>query len=523
MNGIVGEPEEMLITRCVRHSAAFAALLLLMVVANPSIARAGAAAGPIDFRSYAIGSVNGADRKYFTVHLVPGTSARQAEHIAAFFRRSGLTINTDSQDDILFASGTYAQAGAAAHVTFVRAAYLGRRFITIAGRETYPSDIAAHIMATTLADGPTARVSSFANPNGIEVGPASGYGPSDIASYYDYGSIESLGHGGGGTNIAVVLCGGIYPPDVQSYENFFGLPTNVPKVVPVDGGSSGTYFNTTGQVELIFATANSATVTAYIVPSACTYGDIADGVAKVLADDSTTKYEALVIGYGDFEDAYHSFGGDGYVTAEDADFAGLAAKGTTTFASNGDAGAFSYLTAGDVGVFFPGSDPNVVSVGVTMAVASSSSPPKRSFEPASYISGGGVSAKFTIPKWQKGIPGIASATMRNVPDVSFNGDCQFEYYVLYAGSRYLACGSVFGATQWAGLLALVDAGRANALKSPLANVPGKLYAERKVSGLFTDVTVGCNGIYCAASGYDNVTGLGVPDASIVYSTLVGLP
>jgi kumamolisin len=510
-------------TRCIRHSAAFAALLLLTLIANTSIAHAGAAGGPIDYRAYAVGSVNGADRKYFTVHLAPGTSAQQAEHVAAYFRHAGLTISSDAQDGILFARGTYAQAAAAAHVTFVRAAYLGRRFITIAGRETYPPDVAAHIVTTTLADGPTARVSSFANPNGIEVGPASGYGPSDIASYYDYASIESLGNGGSGMNIAVVLCGGIYLPDVQSYENLFGLPTNVPKVVSVDGGSGGTYYNTTGQVELIIATANSATVTAYVVPTACTYGNIADGVAQVLADDSTTKYQALVIGYGDFEDAYHAFGGDSYVTAEDADFASLATKGTTTFASNGDSGAFSYLTDGDVGVFFPGSDPNVVSIGVTMAVASSSSPPKRSFEPASYISGGGVSAKFTIPKWQKGVPGLASTTMRNVPDVSFNGDCQFEYYVLYAGSRYLACGSVFGATSWAGLLALVDAGRASALKAPLAKVPSKLYAERKVAGLFTDVTVGCNGIYCAAPGYDNVTGLGVPDASILYSTLVGLP
>jgi subtilase family serine protease len=513
----------MLSTRLIRHSAAFVGLLLLAQVANTSIARAGAASGPIDFRAYAVGSVNSADRKYFTVHLTPGTTASQVERVAAYFRSRGLTITSDTSDGILFASGTYAQASAAAHVTFLRAAFLGRRFATIAGRETYPPDIAAHILATTIADGPSARASSFANPNGIEVGPASGYGPADIASYYDYGSIESLGHGGSGMNIAVVLCNGIFLPDVQSYENLFGLPTNVPNVVSVDGGSSGTAFNTTGQVELIIATANSATVTAYVVPSSCTYGDIADGVAKVLADDSTTKYQALVIGYGDFEDAYHAFGGDNEVTAEDADFASLAAKGTTTFASNGDAGAFSYLTNGDVGVFFPGSDPNVVSVGVTMAVASSSSPPKRSFEPASYISGGGVSTKFAIPKWQKGLRGIASSTMRNVPDVSLNGDCQFEYYVLYADSRFLACGSVFGAGTWAGLLALVDAGRASALKAPLAKVPAKLYAEHGVSGLFTDVTVGCNGIYCAGPGYDNVTGLGVPDASILYSTLVGLP
>jgi kumamolisin len=513
----------MLSTRLIRHSAAFAGLLLLSLLASTSIAHAGAAGGQIDFRSYAVGEVNGADQKYFTVHLTPGTSAKQTEHIAAYFRGHGLTIQTDAEDGILFARGTYAQAGAAAHVAFLRAAYLGRRFVTIAGRESYPPDIATHILATTLADGPAARIASFANPNGIEVGPSSGYGPADIASYYDYGSIESLGHGGSGMNIAVVMCGGIFAPDVQSYENFFGLPSNVPKIVPVDGGSTGTFFNTTGQIELIIATANSATVTAYVVPTACTYGDIADGVAQVLADDSTINYQALVIGYGDFEDAYHAFGGDNLVTAEDADFAMLAAKGTTTFASNGDAGAFSYLTAGDVGVFFPGSDPNVVSVGVTMAVASSSSPPKRSFEPASYISGGGVSAKFAIPKWQKGIGGIASATMRNVPDVSLNGDCQFQYYVLYAGSRYLACGSVFGASTWAGLLALVDAGRASALKSPLPKVPAKLYGERKVTGLFTDVTVGCNGIFCAAPGYDNVTGLGVPDASILYSTLVGLP
>ncbi len=510
-------------SRLIRHAAAYAGALLVLFASGTSIARAGAANGPIDFRAYTVGGVDGAAQKYFTVHLVPNTSTVQTARVARYFRGYGLAVTVDAEDGILFAHGTYAQAGAAAHVGFSRVAYLGRRFVTILGREAYPPDIASRILATSIADGPSARSSSAVNPDGIEVGPANGYGPADIASYYDYGSIESLAGGGSGINVAIVLCGGISMSDVQNYEKFFGLPTNVPKVVSVDGGSTGTYFNTTGQVELVIATANAATVTAYVVPSTCSYANIADGVAQVLADRSTIDYKALVIGYGDFEDAYASFGGSTYVTAEDSDFSKLNAKGTTIFAGNGDSGAFSYLTAGDVGVFYPASDPNVVSIGVTMAVASSTSPPTRSFEPASYISGGGVSADFAIPKWQVGVPGLASKTMRNVPDVAINGDCQFEYYVTYAGSRFLACGSVYGASTWAGLLALVDAGRSAAHKSALANVPAKLYNERNVSGFFTDVTVGCDGVYCASAGYDNVTGLGVPNASVLYSTLVGLP
>lgn len=511
------------LARVVRHMASCAGAVLFMFVAGVTPAQAGAANGPVDFRAYAQGGVGGGAPKFFTVHLTDGATPAQAARVASYFRSFGLRITPDTGDGILFAQGTYAQAAAAAHVSFSRVAYRGRSFVTILGRETYPRDIAAHIAATTLADGPSAGAAASANPNGIEVGPAAGYGPADIASYYDYGSIESLASGGSGTNIAIVVCGGISLPDVQNYETFFGLPANVPKIVKVDNGAVGTAFNTTGQVELAIASANAATVTAYEVPSGCSYANIADAVAQVLADRATIDYEALVIGYGDFEDAYVAFGGESMVTAEDADFAKLAAKGTTTFAGNGDSGAFSYLTAGDVGVFFPGSDPNVVSVGATMAVASASSPPKRTFEPASYISGGGVSSQFVIPKWQKGVRGMASATMRNVPDVSLNADCQFQYYIMYAGSRYLGCGTVFAASTWAGLLALVDAGRAAAHKSVLANVPAKLYGERKVSGFFTDVTVGCNGIYCAAPGYDNVTGLGVPDASVLYSTLVGLP
>jgi kumamolisin len=501
-----------------RAAAALASLAIWQLVGQSAWA---GGAVKFDAAAHVAGPVDGAARTYFTVRLQPGSTAQDAEVVAGYLRGFGISVTSDVDDGILFASGSYAQTGLAANSRFATVSSHGSRFVALLGRPSFPPAVASRIRETTLGGGPPALGPTGPDPDGIVTGPASGFHPADIFKYYDYGSIETSGSQANNEHIAIVTCGAVSDSDVETYETDDGLPTNVPTAVQVDGGSTTTGFYTTALIEVLAATAQLASITDYVLPNACNVTNIADATAKVLADEKTANYVALVLIYGDFEDVYEYYGLDSTLMAEDGDFKSLAAKGVTSFVANGDDTGFSNLEAGDPGVFFPASDPNVVTIGTTMALVNGSG--NRLFEPASYSSNGGVSELFAIPKWQKSVPGIASKTMRNSPDVSFNGDCQLEYYAIYQGGTYYACGSGFGADSWAGLLALVDAGRTTALKKPLGAVASKLYGQRSVSGFYTDVTVGCNGVYCAGTGYDEVTGLGVPDATIVYNTLVGLP
>jgi kumamolisin len=501
----------------------FAFFISTSLILSSSVAPALAAnAAPADLHAYFLGPVSGVAAKYFTVALRDGTTERDAIAVASYFRGYGLVVTIDAENGLLFVRGTYGQASAAAHVGFERGLYRGLPFVTMDRPETYPAVVASHILATTLNDGVTAHGGGM-SPD-VGVADANGYTPPDIDTYYDFGSIETSGDEGSGQTAAYVSCGAIATADLNQFESLYGLPTNTPTFVNVDGGSTTTDFPDTGVVERLIGTAPKASITVYVIPNSCLLSNIADAVAKVLSDDTTKKYRALVEPYGNSEDVYQSSGSESDLTAESTNFGKLVAKKTTIFTTNGDNGAYSFLEPGDVGVYYPASDPNVVGVGTTTATSVSATNPTRSFESASYASGGGSSVDFAIPAWQKGVAGMISTTQRNVPDVAFNGDCHTWYQATYAGSNsYDVCGGAYGASTWAGLLLLVDAGRKTAGKSALSGLSATLYANRTTADFYTDITEGCNGFYCAGSGWDAVSGLGSPNASVVYSTLVALP
>ncbi len=83
-------------------------------------------------------------------------------------------------------------------------------------------------------------------------------------------------------------------------------------------------------------------------------------------------------------------------------------------------------------------------------------------------------------------------------------------------------GTSMGAPQWAGLLAIVDQGRALAglgsLDGPQQVLP--LLYQLAGSSDFHDITSGSNGNYYAGPGYDAVTGIGSPVANLLVPDLV---
>ncbi len=199
--------------------------------------------------------------------------------------------------------------------------------------------------------------------------------------------------------------------------------------------------------------------------------------------------------------------------------------GMSYLAATGDSGA---------GVSWPAVSPRVLAVGGTRLAWSGSG--TRS-ESAWSLGGGGISQYTAKPSYQtNAVPGMGSPARRALADVAFNADPYTGQYVATmpaAGgtpSWISAGGTSLATPQWAGLLAIANAVRAQAGKAPLGAPHAALYASiasvpGNYAAAFGDITSGSNGgcATCAAkTGYDTATGLGTPNAQALVSGLSGV-
>ena len=222
-------------------------------------------------------------------------------------------------------------------------------------------------------------------------------------------------------------------------------------------------------------------------------------------------------------------------------FGGIEGSWTLSYSSVFTAEKMTYLAAtGDNGVQvnWPSVDPNVLAVGGTSFTYSGTS---TRTELGWSGTGGGTSAYVPKPSYQSNaVPGMGNVARRATPDVAFNSDPNTGQYIatMTPGSSTVtwvsAGGTSLAAPQWAGLIAVANAVRAQAGKPPLGAPHAALYGQiasvpgNYASG-FADITKGANGtcaLCSAKSGYDTVTGLGTPNFASLLSALVsstGIP
>jgi subtilase family serine protease len=201
--------------------------------------------------------------------------------------------------------------------------------------------------------------------------------------------------------------------------------------------------------------------------------------------------------------------------------------GVTFVASSGDSGFFNshqVNSVDQIGVEWPASDPNVLSVGgTTLSTTANGSYVGETVWDLNYDasaggwwgSGGGLSRVYAEPSYQDG---VQRTGVRTVPDVAYNADINSGVLVYNSLDGWGPVGGTSAAApQWAGLIAEADQGRAlvglNPLDGPSQTLPA-IYTRPATD--FHDITSGSNG-YPATPGYDLATGLGTP---IVYR-LVG--
>ena len=206
--------------------------------------------------------------------------------------------------------------------------------------------------------------------------------------------------------------------------------------------------------------------------------------------------------------------------------------GVTFIASSGDSGA--YDSPGSRGVSCPASSAYVLSVGgTTLSTDRNGDYMGESGwgngEMSYYYggSGGGLSSYVRRPSYQKKT--VPKGTVyRSVPDVSFvadpsTGAAVYDSWDSPSSPWIQIGGTSLSAPMWAGVIAIVNQGRALAGKRSLNGVKQTIPMLYKLPASdFNDITAGNNG-YTATSGFDLVTGRGTPIVNLLAMDMAGLP
>jgi kumamolisin len=340
--------------------------------------------------------------------------------------------------------------------------------------------------------------------------------PLQLAQLYDFPAGD-----GSGQCIALVEMGGGYDTaDLTAYFKELGVGQPRVEAVSVDqaknaptGDPNGPDGEVTLDVEIAGALAPAALIAVYFAPNS--EAGFVDAVSAAL-HDSQRKPSVISISWGAPESAWsqQSLGAlnDAMQTA--------VALGVTVCAASGDSGSADGVGDGADHVDFPASSPYALGCGGTHVTASNGQITRETVwgNGEDGATGGGVSATFALPAWQKGLRvvrssgGAGALVRRGVPDVAADADPSTGYVVRVAGAETVVGGTSAVAPLWAALIARINATRSK----PVGFVNAKLYAQPDA---FNDVTSGSNGDYSAGPGWDACTGLGTPVGSKVAAVL----
>lgn len=356
--------------------------------------------------------------------------------------------------------------------------------------------------------------------------PDRGLTPSALLTTYNADKLATGGFTGKGITIVIFAFNGYDQTDLDSFSTMFALPRFTPEMLgdplPVAHGE------TTMDLQVAHAIAPDARKV--VVNARPTVeGDGAYQKIGKLMEDTDRAYPGAVwsISIG--------WGCDKLLTAADLAPVRSALRtaqshGTTAFNASGDLAGLeckggsdwdSVPGPDDVGLDSVSSLPEMTSVGGTTLSTDTRGvwlAEQTWFDvPLSQGTGGGVSALFDLPPWQRIAAGQAPAARntgkRMTPDISAVADPFTGVKIVLEGNVVVGGGTSQSAPIWAGLTAVMD-------QYLLAN-GGDLIGEinpllyRIASGAprpaFRDITLGANAVDTAGPGYDLVTGLGTPD------------
>jgi kumamolisin len=365
--------------------------------------------------------------------------------------------------------------------------------------------------------------------------------PQELAAAYNFPD----GDGSGLTIGLIELGGRVVDSDLKTFARAANLP-RVAKVMSVEAESrtsdSIDDADSTGEVmldvEVLASLCPAATIVAYFA-NFTEEGWI--NVIDAAIHDTIRNPSVLSVSWG-LAEGDNIWTGQAMAAVNDA-LKEAATLGIPVCIAAGDDGSSDQVTDGRAYVDFPSSSPYALCVGGTALQKGADHNEETVWKDGDGLradgggsTGGGVSAVFARPDWQKAIdissvnPGAIAG--RCVPDVAANAAGSTGYFMVAGGKSQVSGGTSAAAPLWAGLLARInaqlDASKRLNYLTPLLYAPvsksGKALGEIGCN----DITQGDNdtaaaGGYSAGPGYDAVTGWGSPNGTALLQALAGAP
>lgn len=368
--------------------------------------------------------------------------------------------------------------------------------------------------------------------------------PADLEQRYNF----PPGDGAGQNIVIAEFGGGYFADDVTAYCSKFQRPTPNVQAVAIDAPAYtlqqtlalppqrrrqvlGDSVEVMMDVEIVAGLCPKASISVYF----STFDQ--RGWVDLLNQVIKAKPVALSCSWGLAEDD-PSWSGNA-VSAIDDRLNAARLLGITTCVSSGDDGSGDQIDDGHAHIDFPSSSPNSLGVGGTMLTKSPSAvrevawweSPGRRTQNGGGATGGGVSTVFSRPAWQNvKVKSLNSGSIdgRVAPDIAALSGPPF-YDLIFLGKDAPNGGTSASAPLWAALIARVNA-KLPAVKqqrflTPLLYQDGS-NGQPVGKGSSRDITVGNNTSnpepgkgYKAGSGFDAVTGWGVPDGMKLLNAL----
>jgi kumamolisin len=458
-------------------------------------------------------------------------TAADYDKVTQWLTKAGFTITRQDTNHLaLFVRGKISRVQDEMQVSFARVSYEGTEYTSAITAPSVPADLSPLIVGINGLQ-PHIRMHKhfIVRPSSL-TGTNAPYLPSQIAQAYNANTLYSSSITGTGQAIAIVIDTFPAASDLTSFWSTYGVNqsiNNVKFIQVVPGTLPPAEGEETLDTEWSSSIAPGAQVRVYAAQSLA-FNNL-DQTYQQIYSDVTNHPEynihQMSMSYGIGE----QYTTDSQVQTDSQYFAELASVGVTVFASSGDSGATpGPYGAGDesgpLQVSSPASDPNVTAVGGTALTLNSSGAASSEtvWNNASGASGGGASIYFNRPYWQTG-NGVASGSARLVPDVASAADPYTGAVLILGGQQVVIGGTSWSSPTWAGFCALINQDRTNHSLAAIGLLGPYLYPFIGTSA-FRDVTSGSNatgsGGYNAGVGYDETTGVGVPNVQVLAQSLL---
>lgn len=377
------------------------------------------------------------------------------------------------------------------------------------------------------------------------------YTPHQFQVAYGVDALLNQGFTGKGQTVVDIVSFGspTLQKDMDVFDQQFHLPSISLQIISPLGTKPFDHTNkdmqgwadeTTLDVQIIHSIAPNASVVVLTSPVSETEGTIGLPEFLQLEQYAVAHHLGTIVSqsWGVSEATLTDAAGQLEIPKWDAFFQNATTKqGMTFLSASGDRGSTDYSDLQSTKISttpttsFPDDDPWVTSVGGTRLARTGTAHQESVWNQGNGASGGGFSAFFPTPSYQKTLPSSVQNQLQNrrgVPDVAGDADPLTGLVFYEDGQWSLAGGTSASAPLWAGLMAIAN----QMAGHPLGFINSALYklaASGTYAQDFHDITVGNNtyankGVnvpgYPATSGWDPTTGLGTPDAAHLLPDLI---